>query len=73
MALTEQTILAEVTVLPQHNAISVRWDNLILRDNKVISRTPHRKAYSSEMQSDFLAEVEGAANYVGLIAWSTPQ
>jgi hypothetical protein len=69
MALTEEKVLSEVTLLPQANAINVRWYNIIKRDGQVISKTPHRKAYSSDQKSEFLAEVEGAAAFVTAIGW----
>ncbi len=69
MALTEQRILNQVTVLPNANAINVQWLNQILRDGEVIQQQYHRKAYGPGQQAEFLAEVEGAENYVGLIQW----
>ena len=70
MALTESKVLAHVGINLAANSADVRWDNLIERDGEVISRVPHRKAYSVEQKSDFLAEVEGAENYLGALGWA---
>ena len=70
MALTEQRILNQVTVLPNANSINVQWADQILRDGGVISQTYHRKAYGPGQRTEFEAEVEGAANYVNLIDWT---
>lgn len=70
MALTEQRIINQVTVLPNANSINVQWADQILRDGEVISQTYHRKAYSPEQKAEFEAEVEGAAGYVDLITWA---
>lgn len=69
MALTEQTILNQITVLPAQSAINVQWANQVLRDDKVISETYHRKAYTKEQQAEFEAEVTGAAAYVTAVKW----
>lgn len=69
MALTEQTILNQVTVLPAQSAVNVQWANQVLRDGEVISETYHRKAYTKEQQAEFEAEVTGAAAYVTAVGW----
>jgi hypothetical protein len=69
MALTEQTIVKQVTILPTQNAINVQWADQILRDGEVISEQYHRKAYTQEQQAEFEAEVEGAAAYVTAVGW----
>lgn len=69
MALTEQRILNQVTVLPNANSINVQWADQILRDGEVISQTYHRKAYSQEQKAEFLAEVEGAEGYISVMGW----
>lgn len=69
MALTEKTILNQVTVLPAQSAINVQWANQVLRDDEVISTTYHRKAYTKEQQAEFEAEVTGAATYVTAVGW----
>lgn len=69
MALTESTVLAQVNLNLTANAIEVRWDNIIERDGNQISRVPHRKAYSADQKSEFLAEVEGGQQYVDAIGW----
>lgn len=71
MALTESTILASVNINHTAPSIEVRWDNIIKRGEEVISRIPHRKAYSQEQLQDFLSEVDGGENYVGLIQWQS--
>jgi hypothetical protein len=58
MALTEQRILNQVTILPNANSINVQWANQVLRDGNVLSETFERKAYSvAEQLSEFSAEV----------------
>ena len=69
MALTEQTVLKQVIVLPAQSAINVQWANQILRDDEVISETYHRKAYTKEQQEEFKLEVTGAAVYVAAVGW----
>ena len=69
MALTEQTIVNQVTVLPAQSAIQVQWANRILRDGEVVSETYHRRAYGQEQQAEFEAEVDGAAAYVAAVGW----
>ena len=69
MALTEKTIINQITVLPAQSAIQVQWANQVLRDNEVISETYHRKAYMKEQQAEFEAEVTGAAAYVIAAGW----
>lgn len=69
MALTEQRILKQVTLLPQQSAANVQWANQILRDGAVISETYERKAYTADQKADFEAEVEGAAGYVAALGW----
>ena len=73
MAITEQRILNQVTVLPNANAINVQHADQILRDGEVISQTYHRKAYGPGQREEFEAEVEGAANYVNLIDWAVQE
>lgn len=73
MALTEQRILNQVTVLPNANAIQVQWADQILRDGEVIQQQYHRKAYGPGQRDEFLAEVEGAENYANLIDWTATQ
>lgn len=69
MALTEQIIIKQITVLPAQSAIQVQWANQVLRDDEVISETYHRKAYTKEQQAEFEAEVAGAPNYVTAVGW----
>lgn len=69
MALTEQKVLKQVTVLAQQSAANVQWANQILRDGEVISETFERKAYTQEQKDEFLVEVEGADAYVSALGW----
>ena len=69
MALTEQTILKQITVLPEQAAINVQWANQVLRENKVISETYYRKAYTKDQQAAFESEVTGAFAYVIAVGW----
>lgn len=69
MALTENTIIKQVSILPGQSAINVQWANQILRDGEVISENYHRKAYTAEQRAEFEAEVEGAAAYVAAVGW----
>lgn len=69
MALTEKTVLSQVTILPEQGAVNVRWDNIVERDGVEISRQPHRKAYAADQRAEFEAEVEGAASYIAALGW----
>ena len=69
MALTESTILAHVGLNIPANTIEVRWDNVIQRDGKTISRVPHRKAYTADQKADFLNEVENGQQFVTAMGW----
>ena len=69
MALTEERVLGSVQILPQQLAVNVEWHDLIKRDGEVISKTNHNKAYTSDQKDEFLAEVEGAENYIGALGW----
>ncbi len=69
MTLTEERVLGSVQVLTQQSAVNVEWWDLIKRDNEVISKSNHNKAYTAEQASEFLAEVEGAADYITILGW----
>lgn len=69
MALTEQRVLKQVSILPAQSAVNVQWADQILRDGEVVSESFHRKAYTAEQKEEFLAEVEGADNYIGGLGW----
>lgn len=70
MALTEQRVLKQVTMLPQSNTINVQWANQIIRDgSEVISETYERKAYGQDQKADFIAEVEGGQAYSDAMGW----
>lgn len=70
MALTEQRTLRAVIVRTDVSTIEVEWRDEILRDGKVISSTPHRKAYGPDQRAEFEAEVDGAAGYVAAVGWA---
>ena len=69
MALTESKVQASITLNQTANAVEVRWDNIIKRDDEIISRVPHRKAYSQDQKEELLAEVEGAQIIVQSMGW----
>jgi hypothetical protein len=68
MALTEQKILKQVTIL-SGGTVNVQWSNQILRDGEVISETYERCAYGVDQKDQFLAEIPGAANYIAALGW----
>lgn len=59
MALTEQRIIKQVTLLPQEGAIAVQWAHQVLRDGEVITESYHRRAYSGDEKEEFLRSAEG--------------
>ena len=67
--LTEQRILKQVTTLPNQSAVNVQWANQILRDGELLTETYERKAYTADQKAEFLAEVEGAENYIAAMGW----
>lgn len=69
MALTEEKIFAQVTRDITSNTISVKWDNVIMRDGEVISRIPHRCVYSQNQKEQLLAECPEAGSDVSAIGW----
>ncbi len=69
MALTEQRILKQVSILPAQSAVNVQWADQILRDGELISENFHRKAYTIDQKEEFLVEVEGAAAYIQVLRW----
>lgn len=69
MTLTEQRILKQVTILPNQSAANVQWANQILRDGELVTETYERKAYSADQKAEFMAEVEGAENYITAMGW----
>ena len=70
MALTENSIITEITTLPLENTIQVKWRNTIEKDGEVISAKDHYRLFGPGQQAEFEAEVEGAESYVGLIDWT---
>jgi hypothetical protein len=69
MALIEQRVLKQISVLPLSKTIDVQWADQIVKDGTVISEQYHRKAYSANQKDEFLAEVESAAFYVSAVGW----
>lgn len=69
MAYTETTTIAEITVLPDESTAQVRWRNTIEKDGEIISAKDHYKLFTADQKSDFLAEVEGAENYLSALGW----
>lgn len=72
--LTEKTILQSVTVLLEAQAIEVRWDCKVLRNEgteqeELVSSTPHRKAYGRDMVAELRDEVPNAASYLVALGW----
>ena len=63
MALSEQTNLVSVEVLPQINAVNVRWDKQILRDGEVVVSEPFRRVYGQYEREQFLIDVPGGEAY----------
>lgn len=70
MALSENRIIKQVAILPEHNAVNVQWANQVLRDGAVISEQYERKAYTAEQKDEFLAEVENAVAYLPALGWA---
>lgn len=69
MALTEKRVLKSVEILHDRGLAQVAWADQILRDDEVISEVMHRKTYSVEDVDAFMAEVDGAANYLAALGW----
>jgi hypothetical protein len=69
MALTEQRVLKQITVLSEVNAINVQWADQIVRDGVVVSETFCRKAYGPKQKDEFLEEVENANLYTTILGW----
>ena len=61
--------LKSVEVLPQANVLQVLWEVSIVEEGEVLTSSNHRATYNSEQKEQFLAEVEGAEKFVGLIEW----
>lgn len=69
MALIEQRVLKQVSVLPISKTIDVQWADQIVKDGSVISEQYHRKSYSEKQKDEFLIEVDNAASYVSAVGW----
>ncbi len=59
MALSEQRILSSIEVLTEQNAINVKWEDRIMRDDEVISSAPFRRAYGNTERELFTADLAG--------------
>lgn len=57
MAITEQRILKQISILPASGAINVQWANQVLRNGDVISETFERKAYTQDQLATFHSDV----------------
>lgn len=67
--LAETTVQDQVTIQSPGPVVNVRWANVITKNGEEISRQYHRKAYAEWDYDEFLAEVEGAAQYVVVMGW----
>jgi len=73
MALTEKRVLKSVEILPSSGTAQVAWADLIIRDDdeeNPVSEGVHRRAYTVDDREAFMAEVEGAENYVAALGWA---
>ena len=61
--------LKSVEVLPQANVLQVLWEVNIVEDGEVLTSSNYRATYGNTQKEQFLAEVEGADKYIGLIEW----
>ena len=61
--------LKQVSILPTQSAVNVQWAVAIKKDDEVISEQYERKAYTQDQKESFLAEVEGAENYINVLGW----
>ena len=68
--LIERTILKQIVVMPNEKIIHVQWATQILRNDAVVSETLTRRAYASNDQAAFMAEVENSAAYVAAAGWA---
>jgi hypothetical protein len=69
MALSENRILKSVDIQLTTKTANVLWSDQILRDGEVITEANHRKAYTEDQKDEFLAEVDGAENYLSALGW----
>lgn len=70
MALTEQRVLKQVSLLPEKDAIEVQWADQVLRDGVIIAEELHRRAYTKDSRAMFLAEVENGEAYAAAMGWA---
>lgn len=63
------TQLHDVTPLPAHNIIHVRWRVTEVVGDQTTQRW-HRKAYAEHQAAEFAAEVEGAESYLATMGWT---
>lgn len=57
MALSEQRVLISIEVLPEQNAINIKWEDQISRDGEMISGLPFRRAYSKQERAAFIDDL----------------
>ena len=57
MALSEQRVLISIEVLPEQNAINVKWEDQISRDGAMISGLPFRRAYGKDQRAEFISDL----------------
>ena len=67
---TEQTVLIEVNYKPESNTVETRKEHRVFKDGAVISiSAPDRKAYSQFQKDEFIAEIEGGADFAAAYGW----
>lgn len=69
MALSEQRVLSQVTIIRPQSAINVQWSNQILRDDEIIGETYERKAYTANQRAEFELEVEDHCVDLDALGW----
>ena len=69
MAITENSVIVEITALPLEGNIQVKWRNTIEKDGEVLSSKDHYKLFGQADAEAFATEVEGAASYMAAMGW----
>ena len=69
MAITENSVIVEITALPLENNIQVKWRNTVEKDGEVLSSKDHYKLFGQADSESFATEVEGAASYMAAMGW----
>ena len=65
----EVRYVKQVSLLPSQSAVNVQWGLAIKKDGELVTETYERKAYTADQKAEFLAEVEGAENYIAALGW----